>query len=66
MDNEQEELVATDGMTELAMTWELYQKLIALKAKNNGTSAGRVWAIAATDCEKLFAWVSYAVTEAAS
>ena len=66
MDNETEDLAVTDGMTELAVTWELYQRLVALKEKNNGTPAGRMWAIAATDCEKLLAWIGYSVTEAAS
>lgn len=63
------------GGLEFDAAWRLQEKLIALKEENNGTPSGRLWAIAATDCEKLVAWIVYAmditnsaveVTEAAS
>lgn len=47
------------GMKELQLSWDLYQALFRLKQTD--ASNGRVWAIAATDAEKLHAWISYAV-----
>ena len=46
----------TIGGTEWDVAYALLQNLIELKEKY-----GRLWAIAATDCEKLVAWISYAV-----
>lgn len=46
------------GMKELQMSWDLYNALLRLKQTDKKN--GRVWAIAATDAEKLHAWIAYA------
>lgn len=50
-----------DGFTELEQAQKLLAYLLDLKEKNNGTPKGRIWAIAATDCEKLVSWIAYAM-----
>ena len=51
----------TPGAKELQLSWDLYQALFRLKQADKDN--GRVWAIAATEVEKLHAWISYAVGE---
>jgi hypothetical protein len=47
----------TLGREELDLAWLLLSKLAKLKESDKGR--GRLWAIAATEAEKLFAWVGY-------
>jgi hypothetical protein len=56
MDNKQAE-----GLIELRQAEVLYTHLAVLKEKNSGTPSGRQWAIAATECEKLCAWIQYVI-----
>ena len=57
MDNEADDLEVTPGFYELAQAESLLEALQRMKE-----SHGRLWAIAATDAEKLVAWISYAVS----
>ena len=47
------------GAKEMQLSLDLYQALFRLKQAD--ASNGRVWAIAATEAEKLHAWICYAV-----
>ena len=49
----------TLGFEEMAISWHLLVLLRKLKAAD--PERGREWAIAATDAEKLHAWISYVV-----
>ncbi len=51
--------VETPGMAELANSWDLFKKLRQLKSHDAGKA--RLWAIAATDAERLHAWIAYVV-----
>lgn len=53
------DLLETPGFSELRLAWELHGALVELKSTD--ASRGRLWAIAATDAEKLFAWIGYVV-----
>lgn len=54
-----DDLPESPGSRELQMAWELYRSLVELKSAD--PDRGRLWAIAATDAEKLFAWIGYVV-----
>ena len=47
------------GGKEMQMSWDLFQALLSLKQADK--EKGRVWAIAATEAEKLHVWICYAV-----
>lgn len=47
------------GAKEMQLSWDLLQALLRLKQAD--AHNGRLWAIAATDAEKLWAWLVYAV-----
>jgi len=50
-----------DLMTQaMGKSWELVKLMVLLRLK--APIAGREWAIAATDAEKLHSWICYAVT----
>ena len=49
----------TLGFEEMGISWQLLVLLRKLKAADS--ERGREWAIAATDAEKLHAWISYVV-----
>jgi len=53
------DLLEMPGFSELRLAEELHSALIGLKSAD--ASRGRLWAIAATDAEKLFAWIGYVV-----
>lgn len=59
MDNELNELKGAPGFFELDLSWQLLGALRSLKASD--TIRGREWAIAATEAEKLHAWIGYVV-----
>ena len=50
-----DELMPTPGFPEMEMAWQLLQACREMKQTH-----GRLWAIAATDAEKLYSWISYA------
>lgn len=56
MDNETDDQKVSHGFYELAQAESLLDALRKMKQH------GRLWSIAATDAEKLVAWISYAVT----
>lgn len=47
----------TPGMDELDDSWNLFVKLLQLRLLEKHKA--RLWAIAATDAEKLHAWIAY-------
>ena len=50
-----DELMPTPGFPEMEMAWQLLRACREMKKTH-----GRLWAIAATDAEKLYSWISYA------
>lgn len=56
MDNNEIDELAPIGADELEQAWQSLEALRKLRAH------GRLWAIAATDAEKLYAWIGYAMS----
>ena len=52
-----DELPVTPGMNELQQAWDLLEMLRSLKSSDS--ERGREWAIAVTQAEVLYAWISY-------
>ena len=49
----------TPGMAELGVSWDLFKGLRRLKLHE--PEKARLWAIAATEAERLHAWIAYVV-----
>ena len=64
MVEEDESQAYTPGIDELVMAENLFLRLQQLKASD--TKHGREWAIAATEAQKLTAWISYVIALAGS
>jgi hypothetical protein len=58
--NDVTDLEETPGIAEMALALQLFQML--KKLKGSDPQRGREWAIAATEAEKLHAWIAYTVT----
>ena len=48
------------GQKELDASWQLFCELLSLKTSDS--RRGREWAVAATQAEKLYAWINHVIT----